>query len=373
MCFPKDISPRDENGNPIIYRVMGSIYGMKQAPYNFEQTLSKFLTKQHFQRSQSDYTLWFKRGILVLVWVDDISIRATPACADEFKLAMNREFGDCGFGPLTHLTERFNITPNLQLTTPLPAGLYTSDKQLATWSFPSIIYAVSLLAKDMQAPTKTHMRFARRVLEYVTARPYHGLCTKLPINISNVSPEIKLANGFAPTATYNHDNNILRIYTDANFGKERGYRSRSCVIITLNGAPIEFKSIQQDLVSLSTSESEVIAGSDGIKYILHLRQLMQEIGFTQPPTSFLCDSLNAVRWWKHGTRTQRNLHFGVRHARLSEENKKQTIMIRHCSTEHMIADIGTKQLNGPSHQHFESLLMTDMAETHFAPNLPRKM
>ena len=410
VCFPQDISPRDEHGNTIVYEVIGSIYGMKQAPYNFEQTLAKFLTKLNFTRSQADPTLWFKPGILVLVWVDDISIRATPECSEAFKTAMNREFGSCGFGPLTHcigltiirnpktncigfhqadfiqtLQKRFRITPNPKLTTPLPPGLYTSDKQLhgallspedrktylqicgcltyiATWSFPSIIYATSLLATDMQAPTKTHMQFARRVLAYVTARPYHGICTKLPKDISNFSVQDKLANGFAPTATLNHNKNILRIYTDANFGKERGYRSRGCVIITLNGAPIEFKSIPQSLVSLSTSESEVIAGSDGLKYILHLRHLMQEIGITQPSTSFLCDSQNAVTWWKNGTRTQRNLHFGVRHARVCEEHQNKTVTIRHCSTEHMVADMGTKQLSGPKHHHFESLLMTDMAD-----------
>lgn len=89
---------------------------------------------------------------------------------------------------------------------------------------------------------------------------------------------------------------------------------------------------------------------------------MQEIGFKQSATLFLCDSTNAVKWWTTGVRTQRNLHFGVRHSRVHEEYMKNTVEIRHCSTKHMLADIGTKQLDGPTVQHFESLLMTNMAE-----------
>ena len=100
--FPYDISPLDEHGKQVVYLVTGSIYGMKQSPWNFEKLLSTFLKTLGFTQSAADTTLYYQPGIMILVWVDDISIRATQQCAHEFKQAMNKKFGDCKFGPLEH-------------------------------------------------------------------------------------------------------------------------------------------------------------------------------------------------------------------------------------------------------------------------------
>jgi len=63
----------------------------------------------------------------------------------------------------------------------------------------------------------------------------------------------------------------------------------------LGAGPISWKSGKSSAVAQSTAESEYYAAGEAAKEVVHLRQLLQTMGFQQPmPTPFGSDSQAAL-------------------------------------------------------------------------------
>jgi hypothetical protein len=100
--------------------------------------------------------------------------------------------------------------------------------------------------------------------------------------------------------------NRLWGWVDADFAADLDTRrSHTGYVMMMNGWPINWKSVKQKSVSLSTSESEWYASSESGKELLYLCIIMREFGFPQlGPVQLYEDSRAVIAMLESPSRTQ---------------------------------------------------------------------
>ena len=94
------------------------------------------------------------------------------------------------------------------------------------------------------------------------------------------------------TIRYSRDShehpNVLWGWVDADWGGDTDtHRSYTGCILMMNGGPISWKSRRQDNVSLSTSETEFVAGTLTGQEAIYLRETLSDFGLSQTKDTLL--------------------------------------------------------------------------------------
>lgn len=123
-------------------------------------------------------------------------------------------------------------------------------------------------------------------------------------------------------------------------------KSTSGFAFFYNDSIISWHSSIQKSVSLSTTESEYIAGSEAVKELVWLKRLFGEImpNKSEDQTSFYMDNMSAIRLVKNPEFHKRTKHIDVRYHFIREKFNEGLFDLQHVSTNEMIADIFTKAL-----------------------------
>ena len=402
VAFPGDISKRDASGQRQIYRLTRSLYGLHSSAASWETMLWLWLESIGLEQCEIDPALWFRRNargtitMYVIVWTDDLGWRGTKADCAWFRAAAEKQWGDIRTEPLSHLlglkihtnerghhgissqsyveklVETEGLTDSKSCATPLPPstritkddrlpeGEYDKKLQkqfqktlgclnyLATWSCPQIAYYCSALSSVASGPAPHHLKWARRVVKYLKGSKDLGLQWDDPgqLNTKGISVVAK---------------DRLEIWTDASFAGEEGYASQSGFVAVLNGAPVHWSSTKQSFPALSSTEAEIIAAGNALRYTLHLKMLLEAMGRPQGAIRFNIDAENCIRFMKRDKITPRNHHIGTRYMRMRHHVGKD-IDIAFCSTTEMVADIHTKCAEEKQFNELTARIMTSFAE-----------
>ncbi|WP_287017903.1 polyprotein of Ty1/Copia retrotransposon [Cycloclasticus sp.] len=386
LCkFPNDLIHSHSNGKPRIFMARTPLYGMKPAGYFFQQTLIKKLEGQGYVQCKIEPTIYYAPGIRICVYTDNVLVRALPAPGLEFKLFMEKTFGDMSWRTTTKavgfeitkrsdgyhslsqayypgkLADEFGLANANTVKTPLPTGCNITKKDrspdnlglthtiqtligalnyLAVFSRPDISHAMSLLGQVMSSPMPMHVAMCKRVIRYLKHRPNMGL--KYSYQSNNVDQ--------------------LSSYSDASFAKQDDYHSQAAYAIYMNGAPIDWGSNVQTEVGQSTFETELRAINRCCRRTMYFRNLSNELGYTQLlPTPVYTDATTVVRFAANQNVTKRNLHLGVMDQYCRTLMKNRNVVIQHCPTTEMPVDIGTKQTDAATHNRLTDLLLTPMS------------
>ena len=191
---------------------------------------------------------------------------------------------------------RFNLADSKPFTTPMDSSIRFSKDQcpqtleeaakmskvpyreaigslnycaVATW--PDIAFSVSLLAQFMDNLGKIHWEAVKRVFRYLKGTRNWVL-------------------------TYGTTNDGLNGYTDADGSSQEHRHAISGYVFLVNGGAVSWSSKKQELVTLSTVESEYVAATYAAKEALWLRRIVGEIfePITEPTTLY-SDSQSASR------------------------------------------------------------------------------
>ena len=402
VAFPGDISKRDASGQRQIYRLTRSLYGLHSSAASWEKMLWEWLTSISLEQCPIDPALWFRRDargtitMYVIVWTDDLGWRGTKADCAWFRAAAEERWGDVRAEPLSHLlglkihtnergyhgvssqsyveklVAKEGLTGAKTCATPLPPSTrITKDDRmaegecdtilkknyqivlgslnyLATWSCPQIAYYCSALSSVASGPAPMHLKWARRVIKYLKGSKDLGLQWDDPA-----------ASGAVGTDVTPKDR--LEIWTDASFAGEEGYKSQSGFVAVLNGAPVHWSSTKQSFPALSSTEAEIIAAGNALRYTLHLKMLLESMGRPQGAIRFNIDAENCIRFMKRDKITPRNHHIGTRYTRMRHHVGKD-IDIAFCSTTEMVADLQTKCTEEKQFRELTGRIMTSFAE-----------
>jgi len=216
------------------------------------------------------------------------------------------------------------------------AKLVGSLNFLSYCTRPDISCPVSILSRFVAEgkARRKHWEAAKRVLRYLKGTATHG------VTLGGTNPI------------------QLQAYADASWADDLQDRKSTLGYCTFLGAgPISWKSGKSSAVAQSTAESEYYAAGEAAKEVVHLRQLLQTMGFQQPmPTPFGSDSQAALAMTKNPEFHARTKHIDIRHHWLRDIVREGVIQPGYVATEHNPADLLTKALGREKHFHLLSLM-----------------
>ena len=347
------------NGNKNqVWLLKKSVYGIKQAPNNWNEDLNHFLLAQRLLRCAADICIYIKptrsgRLLALGVFVDDMipiySVKDQAEYDDLVKELKERyDIQDTGNASvilgMTVTRDRSNHTIKLDQApyiaqllkefqlfdckpAPTPMNEYvlsiadcpTTDeersktsKQLyqqmvgslnyaAISTRPDIQYAVSVLSRYLQNPGQAHMIACKRVFRYLKGTPNLGLVLG---GTQSISPSIEVL-----------------AYSDSDWGGNHDdRRSTTGYIIKIAGSVISWSSKRQSAVALSSCEAEYYAISAAVTEVQWIQQFLRELlqhdrvlQNSQVVTLGLVDNQSAIAISKNDVHHNRTKHIDIRH------------------------------------------------------------
>ena len=364
-------------GEDEVWLLKKALYGLKDAPLRWHETLSKFLKNIGMKQAKSDPCLFFKKDsngyCFMTITVDDLLIATTTKKqADNLLQEMEGRFKLKDMGEpeyiigihidynrkdrtlklnqrlyIETITEKFKQTkakPEI-----LPATSSTKiDKDMgspptdkpyrsligsliyATLTRPDISTIVSQLSRVLESPQEAHWNAGIRVLRYL----YHTRNFSL-----TYKPEKDLRR-------QEHIGDNLLGYTDSTWNTEEKSRSRTGYLCIFNGCTISWKSKVQPNIARSSCEAEYIALNEGGSEIMWIRKILYELGLLkeQCPTLILIDNQPAIGLAKHKMIKQRTKHIQLKYDWIKEQVENKVFDVNYINTKENLADFFTKNL-----------------------------
>lgn len=134
-------------------------------------------------------------------------------------------------------------------------------------------------------------------------------------------------------------------------------RSTSGYAFMINGGAVSWSAKKQEIVTLSTTESEYVGAVHASKEALWLRSLISQIfSTTLDTTTLFSDNQSAIALASDHQYHPRTKHIDIRYHFIRWIIEDGQIRLIYCPTDDMVADIFTKALPSPKVKHFASLL-----------------
>ena len=138
------------------------------------------------------------------------------------------------------------------------------------------------------------------------------------------------------------------VYVDADWaGDQQTRRSMSGYAALMSGSLVAWGARQQEVVALSSSESEYISLCSGTKETIWLRSLMRGLGVVpgmDKPTTIMVDNQAAIALAHNAAVNRCNKHIHVRYHFTRDAINDGLVRLRYCPTDEMVTDKFTKPL-----------------------------
>ena len=130
---------------------------------------------------------------------------------------------------------------------------------------------------------------------------------------------------------------------DSSMAEDRHAISRYAFII--NGSTVSWSTKRQEIISLSTTESEYIAATHSLKEALWLHSLIQQLfDIKLSPTTLYSDNQSAIALTKDHQYHAWTKHIDIRYHFIHWIVEQGSIRLIYCPTDDMVADSLTKPL-----------------------------
>ena len=190
-------------------------------------------------------------------------------------------------------------------------------------SRPDLLTATSFLATRVQQPTVQDYGKLQRLLKYVNGTRDLWLT-------------LEGTEGWG-----------LFAYIDASYGVHPDGKSHTGVCMLLGKGAFYVQSSKQKIVSKSSTESELIAVSDGLSEVIWARNFLLNQGVRLGPAVVYQDNKSTMALMAKGRSTSsRTKHINIRYFFVKDRVESGDIVIKYAPTEAMIADLLTKPLQG---------------------------
>jgi hypothetical protein len=319
-----------------VCRLRRALYGLRQAPRAWHQTLRDKLLAEGFVPAESDPSMFILRSadgtVLALVYVDDCLIAGrTQAearrvadlimslfpCRDlgEPKLFLGIEierdrtarsvtitqraladsilakYGGLGLVPQSApMGDKLKLLKDGTAMTEPPelyGSILGSLMHLSNGTRPDLAFAVNRLARYTQNPRAEHMAALLHLLGYLSSHPHVGI-------------------------TYGGETGV-RAYSDADLaGDLDSARSTAGYVITVHGGATSWRSKLQASPAKSTCEAEYRAANSAACEVLWYNKLLPELGCRlAAPINISCDNQSSCALLKNPMSTEQSKYFRI--------------------------------------------------------------
>ena len=354
-----------------------SIYGLKQSPRQWNIKFDKCMRfSLGFKRSKFDTCLYFKGVnkspvLYVLLYVDDILLISKSVDAiHDIKKNLQKHFDmkDLGIAKkilgmsiirdrkhkklwlhqcdyVHKVLERFHISGDKINNIPLGAHLdltkikgklsvaelnimksipYDAAVGSVMYSMictrPDLAFTISTLSRFMSEPTEKHWVSMKYLLRYLLGTA----------NLSLLYAE--------HSSSYN-----LHGFVDADYASNKDTRkSITSYVYTWAGNCVSWKSQQQPIVALSSTEAEYIAATEACKEAIWLQGILKEIERKHYTSVLHIDSQSALYLCRDPMYHERTKHIDVRYHFIREKVEDNVIHVKKIDGKYNPADFGTK-------------------------------
>lgn len=412
MKQPPLFEKTGEGGEPMVCKLVKSIYGLKQSGACWEERLVTELSRIGFSQCDTDPCLFKmtsgKHVIFLASYVDDLSIASScPHLREKTVKEISKSFDLTDTGDLTwllgtgisqdlkagtvtldqslYIEEMMQIflphelsaprkSPTLpcseaimNLTSDTPADKvdprYRKGVGKLNWlvsvSRPDLAYTLSILARFNSCGGEEHMDALLKAIRYAYATRRSRLTFRAHHGKSPTALEATISANSGLTAESLGGATLLG-YTDSSHGGERPMAGYAMFLMN---CLICWAAYRLPHTSLSSCEGEYVAATRATTLISALRVVLDFLGAADPaPTILLCDNQAAVQLSENNTSSKRLKHIATRLAYLREAVNGKLIQLHFIKTNAQLADIFTKPLNATQFHKLRRLLM-DPLET----------
>jgi histone deacetylase 1/2 len=387
------------NNNKVL-KLNKALYGIKQAPHEWNVEIDKFILSLGFRKCVKDTCVYVKNSktqhiIILGLFVDDMIISYNEIDEDEWfemkrKLMGKYELSDEGEAKVIvgmrltkkngyiYVDQRAYIREKLDefrlsecRESPTPATKIAKENSENTCKFkqkhiavnkqlymqmvgsliyalhtrPDITHAVNIVCRYMSDPQHQHMIAAKHVFRYLRGTTDYGLKYQLG--------ECNYVNSFEITG-----------FSDASWADNKEDRKSTaghCVFVNTN--LITWCTRKQQVVATSTTESELIAVFEVVKEMMWISMLLTEMGLkVKKPMRVWCDNRSTVFITKNDSDHDRTKHIDIRVYYVRDLVKSNHVIIEWIETGKQTADIFTKPLNTQAFQAHRNALVHDVNE-----------
>lgn len=352
-----------------VWRLTKSLYGLKQAPRQWNIEFKNFLKSQNLSVSEVDECIFFRRDplLIVAIYVDDGIVFARDKSEIKYflsqlqsKFEIHIEDGSTYLGFQIHRPAKGTIilhqesyvntivkTLNMINSNPVESPVVVkknsdiceNDKPLdanvpyrkavgmlmyaALITRIDIMYAVNRVSRKVANPTEGDWQDVKRILRYLVNKPNLGIQFG---GAGNMEPDEMLA------------------YCDADFaGCETTAKSTTGNVILYGNGPVSYRSNRQSLVTLNSTEAELVGLCTTTKDVINLRSLANELGMiSDKPTPVLCDNQSTIKISTNIKSLQRTRHLRSQAAFVMEQGEENNIVVEHVPGQDQLADFLTK-------------------------------
>jgi len=223
---------------------------------------------------------------------------------------------------------------------------------IALCTRPDIASSVAVLARHAETPGKQHVRALRRVIEYLYCTKELGITYRRNAATPLDTPVV-MERAIHPLDWDRRQ--PLVTFSDADYAGAYDRRSTSGYVVFLHGGPVVWASRIRKVTAQSTVEAEVIAATEAVKEVVHMRLLLRELGLkrgVQRPTMIMEDNASCVAFAKDQKNRRTAKHYEVRLRFMQEMVRGGVVEFIQTPTKLQVADVLTKPLHDP---HFTVL------------------
>ena len=396
-----------------VCRLIKSLYGIKQAPREWNDDLNRAIVALGWIRCSADSCMYVKKSytrrmMLLPVFVDDIF----PACHRKDRAEL--------ISDMKKLMEKYGI-PTIEDAKMVLGMRITRDRMRRTLYLDQELYITRLLEQygmvdcatartpevtirsyDGESEKKAKLRMRMDEEEewsvggtypqygsLVGALLYAALSTRPDIahatsmltrSLRNPTREnwiagkrvLRYLRGTARDGiTFGGGVETEKVLIDSSFcdadwaGDREGRRSTTGYLMKINGGIVSWSSKKQGCVAISSAEAEYLAAGAAVQEILWLRTLLKEMGFEQPGGTILqCDNKPAIAIASDDRHHPRTKHIDLKHHFIRDHVRAGRIVIRWIGTANQEADILTKALGDAMYTGMRNKMMGGEAKEY---------
>ncbi|CAI5999528.1 unnamed protein product [Closterium sp. NIES-65] len=323
------------------------VYGLRQAPREWHDTLRTTLAALGFAPSTADPSLFLRTDtslppFYILVYVDDLVLCHSGHCWTRLREShmvqqVLQRFGFTYSSPqATPLSTRHSLSAlpldeSVESSGPYPE-LVGCLMYLMTCTRPDLAYPLSILARYV-APGRhrqEHMAAAKRVLRYLCSTSGMGL----------------VLGGRSPV--------VLTGHADASWADDQAtQRSSQGYTFSLGSGSVSWRATRSSSVLSSSCEAEIYAGAMAAQELRWLTYLLTDLG--EPPRSppvLYVDNKAMLALCREQRLEHRTKHIALRYFLARELQQRGQLRLAYVASEANTADVFTKALAPCDHQRF---------------------
>jgi Reverse transcriptase (RNA-dependent DNA polymerase) len=368
-----------------VCKLKKALYGLKQSPRAWFGRFCQAMKGYGYVQSESDHTMFFKKNqgkiAVLIIYVDDMIITGDDKSEiQNLEEKLSKEFEMKNLGGLKYflgievsrnkegiyLSQRKYIldlltevglldckpvdtpmVPNLKLdaySDHTPTNIERYQRLVGKLIYlshtrPDIAYAVSIVSQFMHSPKEEHLEAVIRILKYLKAAPGKGITFRKKLHLN------------------------IMAYSDADWaGCVMDRKSTAGYFTFVGGNLVTWKSKKQNVVALSSAESEFRGMVKAICEMLWLKKFLTELGF-EPKSEMrlLCDNKAAIDIAHNPVQHDRTKHVEVDRHFIKEKLEAKIIAMPFVRSSEQLADVLTKPVSSKAFiESIERLGMIDI-------------